>query len=58
MSIIGALREWAMNCPFLDEFSNGEHIDYLEQSNAESYGIFPTGQTQLTLDAAGAVRWQ
>ena len=58
MSIIGTVREWAMTCPFLDEFSNDEHIDYLEQSNAESYGIFPTGQTRLTVDAAGAVRWQ
>lgn len=58
MSIIGAIREWLMSCPFLDEFSGGSHIDYTDDASYDQYGVFPTGQTRLTVDAAGSVRWQ
>lgn len=58
MSIIESLREWIMTCPFLDDFSCGEHIDYINAESNDQYGIFPTGQTRLTVDAAGATRWQ
>lgn len=58
MSIIECLREWMMGCPFLDDFSCGEHIDYINSESGDQYGIFPTGQTRLTVDAAGSTRWQ
>lgn len=58
MSIIGAIRAWLMDCPFLDEFSGGSHIDYTDDASYDQYGVFPTGQTRLTVDAAGSVRWQ
>lgn len=57
MSIIESVREWLMTCPFLDDFSNGEHIDYTKDDR-EDYGIFPTGQSVITVDAAHSVRWQ
>ena len=58
MSIIGAIREFLMGCPFLDEFSNGNHIDYTDVESYDQYGVYPTGQNLLTVDAAGASRWQ
>lgn len=58
MSIIEKIREWFMTCPFLDEFSDGSHIDYTDIENYGQYGIFPTGQERLTVDAAGSARWQ
>ena len=41
-SIIGTLREWLSVCPYLDDFSGGQHIDWIGPT-AGNYGIAPVG---------------
>lgn len=41
-SIIGTLREWLSTCPYLDDFSQGQHIDWAGPT-AGNYGIAPVG---------------
>lgn len=56
-TIIEHLREQISECPFLDEFSGGVHVDYTVDDSA-NYGIYPTGEQLLSSDMAGNERYQ
>ena len=56
-TIIEYLREQISECPFLDEFSGGVHVDYTVDDSA-NYGIYPTGEQLLSSDTAGNERYQ
>ena len=56
ISIIQALREWINTCPYMDDFTGGQHVDWTD-SVAGNYGIMPTGcaDTQVVSDIMGNV---
>lgn len=56
-TIIEYLRKQISECPFLDEFSGGVHVDYTVDDSA-NYGIYPTGEQLLSSDMAGNERYQ
>ncbi len=42
MAIITKVRNWLATCPLLDQFADGQHIDWTDET-AGNYGIAPTG---------------
>lgn len=42
-SIIRAVQEWLNGCPYLTDFTGGQHIDWTDSAPG-NYGLAPTGQ--------------
>lgn len=49
MSRIEQVREFVAKCPFLDDLTDGIHINWLD-TNAADYGIIPTGESVISRD--------
>lgn len=46
MSRIEQVREFIAKCPFLDDLSNGIHVDWLDVQVGD-YGIMPSGESVI-----------
>ena len=43
-SIIRAVQEWLNGCPYLTDFTGGQHIDWTDSAPG-NYGLAPTGSS-------------
>lgn len=56
-TIIQSIREWLNGCPYLGFIAGDIDIDWLE-INPTSHGIYPAGETLLTMDMCGNRTYQ
>ena len=48
-SIVRAMQEWLNTCPYLADFTGGQHIDWTD-STPGTYGLAPTGSSVEVLE--------
>lgn len=56
MSLIVTLRALLNRFPCIDDFA-GFHVDYTAPDR-EGFGVYPTGETKISEDMAGASVWE
>lgn len=44
VSIVRAVQEWLNGCPYLTDFTGGQHIDWTDSAPG-NYGLAPTGNS-------------
>ena len=45
MNILEKIKEILSDCPLMDRFNNGNHVDYTDNSLVDNYGLYSSGET-------------
>lgn len=53
-TVIQALREFMLGCPYLDEMTHGIHQDWMHQDDPTDYGLYTGGDVITSTDMCGA----
>jgi|LAHS01.1.fsa_nt_gb hypothetical protein len=57
MNVTETVKQIITDCPLMDEFNNGVHIDYTEAKDNEA-GMFPIGPTKIGEDLIGNEKYK